>query len=311
MKRKDLKTAQLLRAKHLTPEDKIRRASSTTPTELESTASPASNGSSTVSSSASAKAKTMPAQKLTFEEPVSADMPEKTDGRKNKSGKGKATPATAAEPKVPQVPKTNAKQSAAKTAPKPKPALPEQPQPVASPAVGAEQKPKEELQRSLSLGVNSLLNRSGTQESLGSPPSAEAAAAALETLARKEQEQKQKEKEDGTENKRRKRDAATHARKNRFYRTLDSRGPWVHYMTIRFFFGIRTYVHADKLLKSCSYMSVVLKVTIVISYKCCLTSWLHWHPRSKFTAGSLGYGSQCSQWWPSWRETCNKYLLRQ
>ena len=64
MKRKDLKTAQLLRAKHLTPEDKIRRASSTTPTELESTASPASNGSSTVSSSASAKAKTMPAQKL-------------------------------------------------------------------------------------------------------------------------------------------------------------------------------------------------------------------------------------------------------
>ena len=207
MKRKDVREAQLLRAKHLTPEDKIRRASSTTPTELDSTASPASNGSSIVSSSASAKAKAMPAQQLTFDEQVPADMPEKTDGRKRKSAK-------AAEPKVAQVPenpKTNAKQSAVKAAPKPKPALPEQP-----PAVGAGQKPKEELQRSFSLGVNSLLNRGGTNESLGSPPSAEAAAA-LETLARTEQEQKQKEKEEGTESKRRKRDAATHARKNRFY----------------------------------------------------------------------------------------------
>lgn len=253
MKRKDVREAQLLRAKHLTPEDKIRRASSTTPTELDSTASPASNGSSIVSSSASAKAKAMPAQQLTFDEQVPADMPEKTDGRKRKSAKAKAAPAAAAEPKVAQVPenpKTNAKQSAVKAAPKPKPALPEQP-----PAVGAGQKPKEELQRSFSLGVNSLLNRGGTNESLGSPPSAEAAAAALETLARTEQ--KQKEKEEGTESKRRKRDAATHARKNRFYRTLDSRGPWVHLHDHQIF--LHTYVHAVKLSKNLSWMSVVFK----------------------------------------------------
>ena len=46
----------------------------------------------------------MPAQQLTFDEQVPADMPEKTDGRKRKSAKAKAAPAAAAEPKVAQVP---------------------------------------------------------------------------------------------------------------------------------------------------------------------------------------------------------------
>ena len=77
------------------------------------------------------------------------------------------------------------------------------------------------MKRSLSLGVNSLLNRSGTNESLPSQPGAEAAAA-LQTLF--EEEQKEHDEYEGAKSKRRKRDAATHARRNRFYRTLDSRG---------------------------------------------------------------------------------------
>lgn len=145
----------------------------------------------------------------------------------------KASNPKAATPREAHVPKAaepkaapKAVPAAAKSAPPKQLALPAPANPSkAEPDVAAVPAavPNLAVKRSPSFGLQSLLNRSGTPEGLGSPGVADAAAAAA---ACSNLEKAMNENAEGG-SKKRNRDPAAHARKNRFYRTLNSRAPSV------------------------------------------------------------------------------------
>ena len=205
VKRKGLKRAAPLE----TPPEKIQKGMQKTPeTTVGSTTPPSSNESEKTPSSSEGSKPGEVAKKLFNESDKPAPAPKDSQGpnRDTQAKDGKAAAVKgAAKPKV-QPPQR---------VPAPK-APPAEPVPPSSTCPAA---PKhEKVKRSPSLGVQSLLNRSQTQESVASPcpPTPRVEPPELTENPGADESEPAK--------KKRKRDKAAHARRNRFYRTLDSRG---------------------------------------------------------------------------------------
>ena len=88
----------------------------------------------------------------------------------------------------------------------------------------AKQPAKVEIKRSGSAGVASILGRQSTEEKLASPRPEVSPTEQLGKLQEYKEKGEAGKDEGKKEGKRRKRDAAAHARRNRFYRTLSSQG---------------------------------------------------------------------------------------
>ena len=147
--------------------------------------------------------------------PLSApsSAPAKTNPPKRRAtaAKSSAKPKGKAKAKAQNKAKAKAKATAKALATPPSP-------PVAATDPKQPQEPKVSVKRSPSAGVQSVLARANTMMSTYLEEEAmDMAIAAGQNLEEHEKKDKQ--------NKKRKRDPASHARRNRFYRTLDSRDP--------------------------------------------------------------------------------------
>ena len=140
--------------------------------------------------------------------------------------------------------------------------------------------PKQELQRSHSSGVASVLQRGNTSDSDLQPKNLQEMTTAAEAL---EEEMKEKEKSLAKlekEGKRRERDPVAHARRMRFYRSLSSLGLWISKGNVRVYLSM---------FSSFTHISILWSTDLV---------------RPQFTGWSPRDGKECQGWSLDFAKLC-------